>query len=99
RLANVAVFSHYAGVPRPQGRRSGDIRIVARRDLGWFWMIPISNDLMSVGVVLPHAAFKAMPSLEPIALLDRMIAETPVVARLLAAAERAWPVRVEKDFS
>src|SRR6185312_1744631 len=42
RLANVAVFSHYSGVPRPEGRRSGDIRIVARNDLGWFWLIPIS---------------------------------------------------------
>ena len=99
RLANVAVFSHYSGVPRSQGRRSGDIRIVARHDLGWFWMIPISDDLMSVGVVLPQAAFRAIPSLEPTELLDRMIAETPAVARLLAAATREWPVRVEKDFS
>ena len=29
----------------------------------------------------------------------RTIAETPVVARLLASARREWPVRVEKDFS
>ncbi len=36
RLANVAVFAHYSGVPRQPGRRSGDIRIVARDDLGWF---------------------------------------------------------------
>src|SRR5439155_1195586 len=54
RLANVAVFSHYAGVPRPDGRRAGDIRIVARDDLGWFWLIPISAALTSVGVVLPR---------------------------------------------
>src|SRR5207253_3175060 len=36
RLSNVAVFSHYSGVPRSSGRRAGDIHIVARRDLGWF---------------------------------------------------------------
>jgi len=99
RLANVAVFSHYSNVPRPPGRRAGDIRIVARRDLGWFWMIPISETLMSVGVVLPQAAFRAVPSLDPPALLERMIADTPAVARLLADATREWPVRVEKDFS
>ena len=99
RLANVAVFSHYSGVPRAPGRRGGDIRIVARRDLGWFWIIPISEALTSVGVVLPQAAFKAVPLLEPTALLERMIAETPAVARLLSAATREWPVRVEKDFS
>src|SRR5216683_2633541 len=99
RLANVAVFSHYSGVPRPDGRRAGDIRIVARGDLGWFWLIPISGELMSVGVVLPRAAFQVFAHLEHDALLDRAIAETPAVARLLADARREWPVRVEKDFS
>jgi flavin-dependent dehydrogenase len=99
RLANLAVFSHYSGVPRQQGRRSGDIRIVARADLGWFWLIPISGDLVSVGVVLPRAAAARLQALEPGPLLDRAIAETPAVAGLLANARREWPVRVEKDFS
>jgi flavin-dependent dehydrogenase len=99
RLANVAVFSHYSGVPRSPGRRGGDIRIVACRDLAWFWLIPITDALTSVGVVLPQAAFKAVPLLEPTGFLEQMIAETPAVASLLAAATREWPVRVEKDFS
>jgi flavin-dependent dehydrogenase len=99
RLANLAVFSHYAGVPRPGGRRAGDIRIVAREDLGWFWLIPISDELMSVGVVLPRAAASQLQEIEPGTLLERTIAETPAVAELLASARREWPVRVEKDFS
>jgi flavin-dependent dehydrogenase len=99
RLANVAIFSHFSGVPRPAGRRSGDIRIVARYDLGWFWLIPISADLMSVGVVLPRSAFKPFADLEHDELLERAIADTPAVAQLLAQARREWPVRVEKDFS
>jgi flavin-dependent dehydrogenase len=99
RLSNVAVFSHYSGVPRPEGRRTGDIRIVARGDLGWFWLIPISAELTSVGVVLPRAAFRAYAALAHEEVLARAIAETPVVARLLTAARREWPVRVERDFS
>jgi flavin-dependent dehydrogenase len=99
RLANVAVFSHYSGVPRAEGRRAGDIRIVAREDLGWFWLIPISGELMSVGVVLPRAAYDAMPRTTPDALLARAIAETPGVAGLMMTARREWPVRVERDFS
>lgn len=99
RLANVAVFSHYANVPRQPGQRSGDIRIVARDDLGWFWLIPISDELMSVGVVLPRDAARPFLQLGPEAWLDRTISETPAVARLLADAHRVWPVRVEKDFS
>jgi flavin-dependent dehydrogenase len=99
KLANVAVFSHYSGVPRGEGRRAGDIRIVAREDLGWFWLIPISDELMSVGVVLPRAAYDAMPRTSPEALLERAIAETPGVAGLMGAARREWPVRAERDFS
>ena len=98
-LANVAVFSHYAGVPRGEGRRAGDIRIVARTDGGWFWLIPISGELMSVGAVLPQQAFLAQPRMEHGELLQRLIADTPAVAGLMATAERRWPVRVERDFS
>ena len=98
-LANVAVFSHYAHVPRGEGRRAGDIRIVARPDLGWFWMIPITDDLTSVGAVLPRDAFKPLSKTDPGALLAQLIAGTPAVARLMTHAERRWPVRVERDFS
>jgi flavin-dependent dehydrogenase len=98
-LANVAIFSHYAGVPRHEGRRAGDIRVVARRDLGWFWLIPISDELMSVGVVLPQSVFLTLPKLEPGVLLERLLGDTPAVAELMRHAERKWPVRVEKDFS
>jgi len=100
RLANVAVFSHYSNVPRREGRRAGDIRIVARDDLGWFWLIPISDELMSVGVVLPRSAMKAVAAdFHPTELLDRAIAESPAVAHLLRSARREWPVRIERDFS
>ena len=98
-LDNIAVFAHYSGVPRAEGRRAGEIRIVAREDLGWFWLIPISEALMSVGVVLPRAAYDALPRMAPEALLEHTIRETPGVARLMSAARREWPVRVEKDFS
>jgi flavin-dependent dehydrogenase len=99
RLANIAIFAHYSGVPRAEGRRAGDIRVVARNDLGWFWMIPISETLMSVGVVLPRAAYDALPRMPADVLLDHAIAETPAAARLMRTARREWPVRVEKDFS
>jgi flavin-dependent dehydrogenase len=99
RLANVAVFSHYSNVPRRPDRRRGDIRIVARPDLGWFWLIPISDELMSVGVVMPRLAFKAFQGMDHAAILDRAIAETPAVSSLLVHAQREWPVRVERDFS
>ncbi len=98
-LANIAVFSHFSGVPRLAGDRPDDIRLVARDDAGWFWLIPIGPELMSVGVVLPKALYMQRPHGDPEAMLAAAIADTPVVAGLMRDARREWPVRVEKEFS
>ncbi|MCU1348378.1 MAG: hypothetical protein JWO56_1408 [Acidobacteria bacterium] len=99
KLANIAVFAHYRNVPRIEGDRPDDIRLIARTDAGWFWLIPISDDLMSVGVVLPKNLYLQGPKGTPEEMLAQAIADTPAVAELMRDAERAWPVRVEKDFS
>jgi len=99
RLANIAIFSHYTNVPRLEGPRPDDIRLVARSDAGWFWLIPISKELTSVGVVLPKALYRKLANGSPDATLNRTISDTPIVAELMREARREWPVRVEKDFS
>ena len=98
-LANVAIFAHYKGVPRLPDDRPDDIRLVARKDAGWFWVIPISKELTSVGVVLPKKLLMQLPQGTPEERLAASIADTPVVAELMQHARREWPVRVEKDFS
>jgi flavin-dependent dehydrogenase len=99
RLANIAIFSHYTGVPRLPGDRPDDIRLIARSDSGWFWLIPISKELMSVGVVLPKKRFLQLPDVTPEEKLAATFADTPAIAELMRDAQRQWPVRVEKDFS
>lgn len=98
-LANIGIFSHYRNVPRLEGDRPNDIRIVARADSGWFWVIPISDELTSVGVVLPKTRFVQMPEGTNEERLARSYADTPFMAELMKNAEQAWPLRVEKDFS
>jgi len=98
-LRNVAVHAWYEGVPRRAGRRAGDIRMVTRPDRGWFWLIPVSDTVTSVGVVLPkdvHAA-RAAGSLDE--QLDRYVRETPAAATLLASARRVSEVRCDADYS
>jgi flavin-dependent dehydrogenase len=99
RLANIAIYSHYTGVPRLQGPRPDDIRLVARSDAGWFWLIPISKELTSIGVVLPKILYSRLANGSSEETLNRTIADTPIVAELMREARREWPVRVEKDFS
>ena len=98
-LANIAIYSHYTKIPRLEGPRPDDIRLIARNDAGWFWLIPISKELTSVGVVLPKALYRRLANGSPEETLNSTIADTPIVAELMREARREWPVRVEKDFS
>jgi flavin-dependent dehydrogenase len=98
-LANIAIFSHYTKVPRLEGPRPDDIRLIARSDAGWFWLIPISKELISVGVVLPKGLYRRLAKGSPEETLSSAISDTPIVAALMREARREWPVRVEKDFS
>src|SRR6266487_7124605 len=100
RLANIAIYSHYTNVPRLEGPRPDDIRLIARSDAGWFWLIPISKELTSVGVVLPKDLYRRLANGDSAEeTLNRTISDTPIVAELMRNARREWPVRVEKDFS
>lgn len=98
-LQNISVHRQYEGVPRPEGRRAGDIRMVTRPDQGWFWFIPISDTVMSVGVVLPQSSYRAGADRTPEATLDRFVAQTPAAARLLAEATPVSAARFEADYS
>ncbi|HWW61395.1 MAG TPA: NAD(P)/FAD-dependent oxidoreductase [Thermoanaerobaculia bacterium] len=96
-LKKIAVFAHYRNVPRAPGRDAGNTVIVVLRD-AWFWMIPITADLMSVGLVVDREHITRC-GLDPDELLEATIAETPYVADLMQRAERASQVYVRKDFS
>lgn len=99
QLKNVALHAWYENVPRRPGRRSGDIRMVTRTDRGWFWLIPVSETITSVGVVLPkdvHAA-RGAASLDD--ALDRYVRDTPAASALLSSARRVSEVRFDADYS
>src|SRR5207237_3085156 len=78
RLANIAVYSHYTNVPRLEGPRPDDIRLIACNDAGWFWLIPISKELTSVRVVLPNALYRRLANgSSSEETLNRTISYTP----------------------
>jgi len=96
-LKKIAIFSHYKNVTRREGRDGGNTVIVVLRD-SWFWLIPISKEVMSVGLVVDRDHVKAC-GLTPEQLLAKTIEATPHVARAMKEAERATQVYVRKDFS
>src|SRR5262249_31926222 len=56
-LRKAAVFAHYEGIPRGEGRYAGDIVMVVLRD-GWIWMIPLPEGRTSVGLVMEGSTLR-----------------------------------------
>ncbi len=96
-LQKVSIFAHYDGVTHEPGIDGTLTRLVRALDR-WFWMIPLSEERMSIGLVLDATVFKAA-KLSPEEFLERSLAEQPVIANRMFAATRATPVTVAADFS
>jgi len=96
-LKKVAFFAHYKNVVRGEGRDGCNIVIVILRN-AWFWMIPLSAEKTSIGVVIERE--HAMSAgLTPEEMLERTIVSTPYVAERMMNAERLTHVYARKDFS
>jgi FADH2-dependent halogenase len=98
-LRNIAVHAQYENIPRLPGRRAGDIRMFTRPDMGWLWLIPISETVMSVGAVIPQAVHRRESKATPEESLAHYLDRTPTAAPLLAAARRVSPARFDADYS
>ncbi len=96
-LQKVSIFAHYDGLVREQGRDGTLTRMVRAVDR-WFWVIPLTENRTSIGVVLDAATYKNA-KLSPEEFLEQAIAEQPILTRRMAAAERVTPVSVAADFS
>lgn len=96
-LKKIAFFAHYRNVPRDEGRDAGNTVIVVLKN-AWFWLIPVSADVMSVGLIVDREHFTTC-GLTPQQILEQTIANTPWVAERMKNAERVTEVRARKDFS
>ena len=99
-LKNAAFYSYYRNAQRDEGRNAGATIVVstAERD-GWFWFIPVSDDITSVGVVAPPSYLCTGRGNDPAKVLDEEIARCEGARRRLEHAERVDEVRVCSDFS
>jgi flavin-dependent dehydrogenase len=57
RHESAAVYGHYTGATRLEGREEGNISIFWFPK-GWFWFIPLSDGTTSVGAVCPSGVMK-----------------------------------------
>ena len=96
-LQKFSVYAHFENVDRDEGTDGSMTRIIRGEDR-WFWMIPLSETKMSIGVVMDTAKFKSL-KLSPEAALEAAIAEQPVLTSRMALASRVSQVYSTGDYS
>lgn len=100
QLRNAVIYSYWKHAIRDEGRNGGATLVIALPGTqGWFWFIPLEDDITSIGVVAPPDFIYNGRGDDPGTILDDLIAGTPGLARRLVGAERVKPVYTTADFS
>ncbi len=70
RLKNAAIYAYYKGALRDEGRNAGATIIIHTPDrTGWFWFIPLPDDVASIGVVAPPSYLCSARGDDPLATI------------------------------
>jgi halogenation protein CepH len=99
---SLALFGYFEGGKRLPEPNSGNILSCAF-DSGWFWYIPLSPTLTSVGAVVRRELASKIQG-DPEEALTALIAECPTIADYLRDAKRVTEgqygqLRTRKDYS
>jgi flavin-dependent dehydrogenase len=97
RHQSAALFSHFRGVARRPGEDAGNISIY-RHAHGWMWLIPLPDDVMSVGAVCDPEYMKTRQG-DSEAFLLRTLALNPDVAARMQGAQRIAPVHATGNYA
>jgi len=74
------LYAHFRGVEKQEGVLDGYISIHFAED-GWFWLIPLPDDVMSIGFVGNQAAWKGRQGSAEDLFLARLAGSPTVAAR------------------
>ena len=100
---NIAVYRYYEGGARLEGESAGNVLTVAFEH-GWFWYIPLSKGLTSVGVVVSRDHFVEARNGDTESFFDEMVAAAPMIASMLEDARPSTTapydqLRTDQDYS
>ncbi|MGD6563446.1 NAD(P)/FAD-dependent oxidoreductase [Xanthomonas citri pv. citri] len=94
---SAALFSHFRGVARRPGEDAGNISIY-RHAHGWMWLIPLPEDIMSVGAVCYPDYMKTRQGDSEGFLMRTLALNAELSARMLGA-ERVAPVHATGNYA
>lgn len=100
KLRKASYFAHYKGAFRDPGPRDEGATLVLhlQNQDGWFWYIPLPNDIVSIGVVA-DVDYLTKNRKNPERVIEEEVQNCPFLAPRVKDAQRVSPVHVLSDFS
>ncbi len=100
-LKKAAVWTYWKGAHRDTGRDAGPTIVLQLKEKkGWFWYIPLHDDIVSVGVVAaPEYLFQNRSSKELEEVYFQEVERCPGLQPRIANATRCDIFRAQKEYS
>lgn len=100
-LKKAALWTYWQGAFRDSGRDEGGTMVLrTQAKQGWFWYIPLHNDVVSVGVVAGYDyLFKDRADRDQEAIYNEEVARCPGLQPRLAGAKRVGQFYAAKEYS
>lgn len=97
-LRNMAIWSYWKGAERPEGLDAGNIFLPTFSE-GWWWCIPLRNDISSIGAVIDRENFEKANKQGLKSFYLEAIDRTPELKARLKPAVQVDDIRVLRDWS
>lgn len=95
---NMAVWSYWKGGKRYKGDLEGNIFSATFKE-GWFWIIPLKDDVYSVGAVTAVENNARIREIGPDAFYHECLKQCDLAMEILATAQQCDEVRVLREWS
>ena len=101
QLKKAALWTYWKGARRDTGRDEGATLVIQTEGKkGWFWYIPLHDDVISVGVVADaNYLFKDRDNKDPETIYFEEVAKAPGLQPLIANATRSDIFRIQKEYT
>lgn len=101
QLKKAALWTYWKGARRDTGRDEGATLVIQTEGKkGWFWYIPLHDDVISVGVVADaNYLLKDRDNKDPETIYFEEVAKAPGLQPLIANATRCDIFRIQKEYT
>ena len=98
-LNKVAVWTYYKGAKRDTGIDEGATTVAYLPDKGWFWYIPLSGDMVSVGIVAERDYLFNGSTKDHAEIFQREVQNNEWIKEHLAEGEQTGEYRITGEYS